>query len=252
MSTESAVSSVVISRTPAIANKPKPFKGERDALIVSNFLTRMKTHMYRFDFKGELDQITYFGDFLEAEAAQWYGSFSIDFLQTCTFDEFLLGFERKYYNANRLETLLRRIKNASQQTTVEAYNVDFAELAAAIPSTALTDHTKRTFYIEGLKPPLQHTVRNYNPQTLEDAMIIASNASEGEPAGHLQAKSLFEHPADEEDILMDVNAIHVNPSTVRRSRLTPQERMLLKKLGICFRCRAGRHMAKDCPQASSP
>ncbi|QLQ79869.1 hypothetical protein HG537_0C05180 [Torulaspora globosa] len=209
----------------------------------------MRTHLFRFEFKSDIDKIAYFGDFLEDEAAQWYDSVAFDYLQHSTFHGFLLAFERKYYNSNQIDSLLERMKCCTQKTTVSAYNTEFAALTAAVSSSILPEVSERTFYISGLKNPIKQTVHNYNPRTLEDAIIIASNS--GEWAVRRATTISTSTTAQTEDIQMAIDAISSGPADPRKVKLSNQDRLVLKKLCIYFRCRNGQYMAKECPLMSS-
>jgi hypothetical protein len=49
-------------------------------------------------------------------------------------------------------------------------------------------------------------------------------------------------------VSMAVDAISVTRLGDRHSPMTREERTRLRKNGICFHCKKGRHMAKECPE----
>ena len=218
--------------------------------------------MFRFNFQDDLDKITYFSDFLEGEAAQWYFALTRSGIRNSTFNEFLVRFQRKYYNSNAIDDVMDRMFNCCQTSSLITYNQEFGELASALPTDLFNERTRLNKYVNGLKPELKRMVRTFQPETLEDAMNIATNMAET-PNSFKQTTrtstlpygaSSYE-PMEVDSIQtepIEVDAIYKDLKNPRRQKLSSQERQLLMKLGICFRCRAGQHRANQCPNASSP
>lgn len=189
---------------PPYGNPPKPFSGRRDASKAAFFLARMQNHMIRFNFQDDLDKITHFSsDFLEGEAAQWYFALARSGIRNSTVKEFLVSFQRKYYNSNAIDDVMDRMFNCCQESTLTNYNSYSAELAAVLPTDMINEKARMS--------------KNANCQN--------------EP--------------------MDVDPSHREPKNIRKQKLSPKERQLLKKLGIWFRCRAGQHKASQCPNVIS-
>lgn len=136
------------------------------------------------------------------------------------------------------------------------------ELASALPTDLFNERTRLNKYINGLKPELKRMVRTFQPETLEDAMNIATNMAETPnsfkqttrtstlPYGTSSYEPMEVDSIETEPI--EVDAIYKDLKNPRRQKLSSQERQLLMKLWICFRCRAGQHRANQCPNASSP
>lgn len=143
---------------------------------------------------------------------------------------------------------------------MEAYNEEYSALSAAIPDTLLPPATKLSFYLSGMERSLQITVSNLNPDSLKTAMTLASNSlKEERPADWTANTDGRKKHLAEGDVLStqtEIDAIRTgnkgrrtDPSDNRRVRLTDEERRVLQKLGICFKCRDGKHLAKNCPES---
>lgn len=213
------------------------------------------------NFQNDFDKIAYFSDFLEGEAAIWFASLARSGIRNSTFDEFLVCFNRTYYNRKSIDDVMLRMFSCSQKSTLSAYNQEYTKLAAAIPSAHFDERNRVNKYIHGLKPELQKMVWSVQPETLEEAMNTALNIAET-PYSYKQTARASTLPYGTASCeRMDVDVVHMEstkadpiytgPKSSRRLKLSPQERQLLMKLGICFKCRAGQHKANQCPNASS-
>ncbi|QLQ81244.1 hypothetical protein HG537_0E06010 [Torulaspora globosa] len=235
------------------ASEPPKFSGEEEPLAVAAFLTRMSIHLRRFKFPDDYNKILYFAHCLTEEAALWFAGLTEESLRQGTFSDFMKRFEREYYNELQIDSILTQLRFYTQEGSLQAYNEKFDALAAAIPDTLLSPACKLSFYLSGLKTPLQITVSNLEPDSLETAMILASRSCRKERI-HGATYSRKDHPA-EGNTQMEIDAIRTGYKRARTDssdthKLTEEERRVLKKYGICFRCRAGKHMANKCPMAN--
>ncbi|QLQ81756.1 hypothetical protein HG537_0F05180 [Torulaspora globosa] len=229
------------------ASEPLEFSGYGEPLAIANFLTRMDQHL-QFEFSDDYDKILYFAECLTDGAAVWFAELSEESLRHSTFDDFMKQFKRRYYNEHQIDSILTQLRYCIHRESLEAYNNEFNALAAAIPDTLVSPKCKLSFYLSGLRKPLQITVKYQRPDSLKSAMILASNSCWEDHS----VKSDDLHSQMEIDtIRTGYNRRRTDSSNTRKARLTEEERKFLRKLGICFRCRDGKHMAKDCPLASS-
>lgn len=170
---------------------------------------------------------------------------------------------------------LDRVK---QHTSVLRYNHEFTTLVAQIED--MSNEDKVYAYQRGLKDHLRLEVFRQQPKTLEEAMKIAnlmdsvfmstmpSVRRTGNVASHFPAHASQAHRAPTSNsgaAPMDLS--HIAPteepagfegdaslaamSSAPLPKLTDVEREKLKKAGLCFRCRVGRHMSRDCPNAAA-
>lgn len=200
----------------------------------------MENHMIRFNFQDDADRITYFSDFLEGEAAQWFNSLARSGIRESTFEDFLACFNRTYYNKNSIDDVMFRIFSCSQKSTLRAYNQEFRELASAIPAALFDERITLNKYVHGLKPELQRMVRSFQPESLEQAMSTATNMADTplpykQPirGSTLPYGTASYEPMDVDTIHTDpteIDANHTGPRSNRRLKLSPQERQLLMKL----------------------
>ena len=163
-----------------------------------------------------------------------------------------------------------------QSTSVLRYNHEFTTLLAQIEDMSNSD--KVHAYLRGLKDQVRRDVYRKQPQTLNDAMtwanledslymssVTRSDHLAGSSRSSFQAASQqpraassnpgaapmdLSHMATEEPAVENDATLAAIP-TATLPKLTEAEREKLKKAGLCFRCRVGRHMAKDCPKAAS-
>ncbi|QLL34149.1 hypothetical protein HG536_0F04760 [Torulaspora globosa] len=165
----------------------------------------------------------------------------------------------------QVDSTLTQLRYCKQRGSLEAYNKEYNALSAAIPDELLSPKCKQSFYLSGLEKSLQITVRNLRPDSLETAMILASNSC-GEDRSAECATNTHratdtdrrkDHLADGDDLdtQKEIDAIRTgykrrrpDPSDTHRVKLTEKERRLLQKFGLCFKCRAGKHWAKNCPE----
>ncbi|KAJ1648844.1 hypothetical protein IWQ61_009879 [Dispira simplex] len=104
-----------------------------------------------------------------------------------------------------------------------------------VPEMATEDQL--SYYLNGLHLQTQHHVRTHMCQSLEEVMVKALEyeAVVTRPGAVGMPKPVTKHPS----------------TTPKLQKLTSEEKEALSRQGLCFRCRTGRHLAKDCPKAST-
>lgn len=240
--------------TPHNFDPPKAFNGRSDPLNTSYFLTTMEVHLYRIRFKNDYKKILYFGDCLTDSAASWFHMTLInDIHEDDSFETFMKLFKERYFNKHQKESLLYSLLRCRQTGSVSDYNKEFSKFSSAVPATVLPDQSKFYAYLSGLKPSIAVAVRNSRPDSLDTAMFRASNNEKSERAIELEKRSNseFENTSRRKRRSFNNNDHYQGQTYNERPRPSASERKKSRKMGICPRCRSGKHWSRDCPEAMS-
>jgi len=179
--------------------------------------------------------------YLEGEAFTWWQSYSAatsvpdwDTLRTCLI--------RRFNPLNKVQVARNKLHSWRQLKYVGSFNKTFLSIVMGIRD--ITESEKIDRYSHGLKRAISEPlcIRTYD--NLESLMTDALRI-EAAKAG------TFRYPggsASHTAALADFGVAPMDLSTIKVSKLTPEERQRCMREGLCLRCREMGHRTKDCPK----
>jgi len=179
--------------------------------------------------------------YLDGEAVTWWQSSNAatsvpdwDTLRTCLI--------RRSNPLNKVQAARNKLHSWRQLKDVGSFNKTFLSILMDIPD--ITESEKIDRYSHGLKRAIWEPlcIRSYDnfDSLMKDALRI-----EAAKAGTFRSPGgSASHPA----ALSDSGVAAMDLSTIKVSKLTPEERQRCMRKGLCLRCREKGHLAKDCPK----
>lgn len=207
--------------------KPPTFDGKEAADL---WLFQVETFLVASKVESETFSIAYASQLLQGTALRWWQSFPEKPNTWNGFKEVLLA-RFAPLSASSARDAWSRVR---QTSTLEEYISCFSDTMARVTDASEGERVQR--FKDGLKPALRNPLSLEDPTTFQEAVRKAILLNQ---RIHYLTPSPAPAPAP-----MEVDSIKLQP-------LTPEERERLRKLGLCFRCRAGKHQAKDCPKKTS-
>jgi hypothetical protein len=128
---------------------------------------------------------------------------------------------------NNAQILRHQLHYLRQTTDLEDYILRFQQISSQI--TDMSEQDKIYAFIDGLQPKLGLYVSEQNPVTLNQAIACAQRRAQFFPRMKRQSDTPERF------------------SRSRGERLSPQERTVLMKLGLCFKFHQKGHIASNCP-----
>lgn len=252
------------------APTPKPYDGKADGL--ESWLSRMRSLISYMPTVSLYDRtgVEYAILHLEGQALEVMDARVRETGDTCAGCDNWLEFAqllRDYFGpADPDITGRAKLRVLKQTGSVQQYTDAFLKLIRSMRSPP-ADLDQRELYIGGLKENPQAYVRGQFPKDLRTATTIAL----------LWDKTLYPIMSDKRPKAtspavtsstatpMDLGAIQAQPkkpqpkpkpkphapassALPKLSKLTPEERKRCDELGLCYRCREGKHFAAECPR----
>lgn len=145
-----------------VTMKPEKFNGTEDAVTVCIFLTVMSIYLWEVDScscgrLGDQGRIYYFTRRLTGKAYEWSRRVNQESL---SYVEFVKLFKRRFNGPEQIMPVLIKLRHHTQDESLESYNDKFTCFAAAIPDSWLAPQAKLSFYLDGLKEPLQENAED--------------------------------------------------------------------------------------------
>lgn len=213
--------------------------------------------------------------YLREQARVWWSSMSMeDKIANQDFEQFKQTFLAKYRPVDQARTARAKLKTLKQTTSVAAYNNEFSNVIQLIHDMSLADKLDK--YFDGLKQPVLERLPVLETFTsVADAMNAANSIDTRiyKPSGHgfnrgnfqrggynggygqqrssnkpsvqvnnVQAQDSNEYEQDE-----DKSTSGYSVNAVRFTKLTDEQRLVLRREGRCFKCRNVGHLSRDCP-----
>lgn len=155
-------------------------------------------------------------------------------------------FLKKWGPVDASGSAYNKLDNLTQTSTVEAYNNAFNNL---LDQCEVNEAHSRHIYVKGLKQRIgdEVYVKWGTGATLAELM---DQASELDARMHRRGmlRNVNNGPAATAGGPTPMELGAVLPAKRDRPKLSQEERERLKSQGLCFRCKIGKHLARDCPE----
>jgi len=144
---------------------------------------------------------------------------------------------KEFTPAGHAESVQDRWANMRQTSSIADYNSRFLAILLELPLPFRHEDLLLDKYIRDLRPATQKEVRFREPQSYSAAMKLAVMAdSILFPSRSTTSKNL---------------SPSVSSSPRRLGKLTEEERLYLRSINGCFKCRKPGHIASNCPMKST-
>lgn len=241
--------------------KPKPYTGAIDADACLNFIDNQEEYFNIVDLHQD-SWVKYTAVSLEGEAKAWWRSSGLKL--DSTWKAFEAAFIAYHTPPNAVAAARQELNNLRQKgLTINEYTHKFRRLLRLIP--AMDAETALYIYTMGLEPETSKEVRLRQPSTMEQAVHQAAIVH---AILHPNGPTTTANPAPlptSTATAMEVDNLSTVINHIKRptaswdknstlganmhrplSKLTPQEKARLMKIGGCFKCRQRGHMAANC------
>lgn len=225
-------------------NKPEPFKGDRNENIDA-WIFQFEQYFGMTAIPQD-QRVAFAASFLNGRAAAWWRikyNEMVNLEVETDWDVFLQNLRRQFKSANSELIARQRIRNLKQTTSVEEYAFNFRALLNDLPDMHPNDALFQ--FQAGLKPDIALQVGMSNPLNLQEAERTAQNVDEI-MFRHRQANHGRHFKQAHPSRTPSSSATPMELGNVQVAPLTADERERLRRDGICFRCRRGKHLARNC------
>jgi hypothetical protein len=192
-------------------------------------------------------RIEFTATLLKEHAALWYRLQCLrhDGHPYATWDEFRTALKQTFTPVNQEKRARDRLASLRQTTSAQRYIQEFTSLCLEISDLHSTEQLDR--FVRGLKPHVRREVELRDPKTFDEATTIAERVDQISFAATRTKPIQGSRPSTSSGPQpMELGAMRTVP-TVKKTRLTPEERQDLRQRKACFYCRESGHMMADCP-----
>jgi hypothetical protein len=230
-------------------NKPKPYKGELDAIACLNFIENQEEY-YEIMRLSNDEWVKYTSVNLEDDAKAWWRDSGLKF--NTPWKDFRKAFIDAFTPPNTDSAARDELAKLRQgKMSVAEYTSRFRRLMRLAPS--LDNKSTIWYYTGGLEPRTSQEVRLRQPETIHQAIhqatIVHSILFPAPPTtvGSTATPTIS-------DMAMDLDNIRLNAHKNRQPlrKLSEAERAELIRTRGCFKCRRPGHRASECRSAPSP
>jgi hypothetical protein len=225
-------------------SKPPSFGGDRGE-SVDTWIKQVERYFRLSDIPEE-DQVEWGASFLTKNAASWFeveNQRAETAGNNLTWITFARAIRKRFKPVNAEENARERLGRLKQTGSVTAYAHAFRILMQDLPD--MHENDALHYFKKGLKENVAIQVGLRNPLNVPEAEQMAETID----------NILYEHRNSREyakpyptPSRKPGGPTPMEIDTNTRQPLTEKEREKFRKEGICFYCREGKHLAKECPK----
>ena len=253
---------------------PEKFAGKSTA-VARYFLQQCENYAAICPFASPDQEIRWMLQLLEGDASHWANEQQAQYQQVpppahlgdrvLFVDEFKARWTDPFESEKALDRILKG--HITQRTSVKIYNDQFNEALSLTTQTG-TDAAILRSYETGLKPTVRNAaavalIANPNINFHDRQMLMVrldetlmQTRAQTNPTS--QRRYVSTSPTSAPSIPGTATPAPSTPTSTpikveiarQYTRLVPEERERLKRIGACFRCRERGHMAHQCPRNS--
>lgn len=265
--------------------QPERYNGSRNRQVIDNWIASVDSYFALTNAQPP-NVYHYLNTIFVDDAATWfrfhYRAETAAEVQWATVKEHVKGY---FLPPNYDRRLRDEWAYLRQTSTVAEYYTRFTGLAMQLQLDPADQVPLIDKFIRGLKSKTRTEVELRDPQTLEDATKIADRfdtivyRDQGTPSSQ---KYFWQKPFQNDDTRgepMQLDTLRISPSAKQTSKdlidtttkstihidaiktkphfnnklqkLTDEERIHLRSINACFKCRKQGHMARECPSKST-
>lgn len=183
--------------------------------------------------------------YLVDNAATWWRYVSIENERknvTWSWNDFVEGLRTQFRPISAEKVARNRLNTLRQTASVASYTNTFRNLMIEVPTMAEED--KLEYYLKGLKNDIHERVALQIPKSLAEACNMAQAIDNIRFQIRIQNATRYTQPTTSD--LIRTTPMEID--TIRKGKLTEQEREHLRKIGGCFFCREIGHLSRNCPK----
>ena len=219
------------------ANRPSAFTGKPGT--VDAWVAHMDTYVAGASDTAALAIVK---TYLEGEAFSWLRSHEADH-EVRDWPALREALQRRFNPLNKVQAARDLLHKWKQVKDVATFNKSFQTIVMSIPDITTAEKIDR--YSRGLKSYIWESLCTKGYTDLESLMVDALKVEAAKRGGARITGNGGSHAngpsSRSEAVPMDISAINV-------PKLTPEERKRCMREGLCLRCRAKGHMARNCPK----
>ena len=221
--------------TSAKPYKPSPFSGKVGT--IDSWCAHMDSYLTGTD---PAEAVRIACTYLEGEAFSWWHTYR-DQADVKDWTTLRAALVRRFNPLNKVQAARNKLHSWRQIKDVGAFNKSFLAIVLDIPD--ITEEEKIDRYSRGLKRDIWERLCTKSYEDLESLMTDALRVEAA-----LAGSSRVSPPANPPKQQAGTGAAPMDLSSVKVEKLTPEERQRCMREGLCLRCRAKGHLAKDCPK----
>lgn len=250
-----------LSAAPLKLKTPEEYSGKRDATTIDRWLFRV-AYYCRCNGWDEFQWVMYAGSLLTGSASNWWQSYltKLGFPNTAvniSWDSFAKAVRTKFTPALDADHAKDRLHECRQRTSASRYVQEFEEIRQTIRDEKL-DFLHAFVY--GLKPELRANVRIKQPETLEEAQLIAVEFDEAfyprnsSKVQHRQFSGRhFTAPQPQSQVVpMELGLVNQRRSPHKSKHNSKPAVASNGRQITCFNCNELGHYRSDCPRLKRP
>lgn len=214
-------------------NKPAPFSGRTGA--IDAWASHMDTYVAKATAEEALLVAT---SYLQGEAFTWWQTFTGK-SEVTSWPTLREALKLRFNPLNKVQAARDLLHKWKQMKDVASYNKSFQSIILDIPEITMAEQIDR--YSRGLKSYIWEALCLKQYDTLDAVMRDALKVEAAKRGARRVTNTEGAAAATNGPVPMEI-------SNVQLGKLTPEERKRCMREGLCLRCRAKGHMAKDCPK----
>jgi len=244
--------------------QPEKYNGNRDFQTIDNWIASVDSY---FTLTGAEPPAVYhyLNTIFSGEAATWFRyTYRNTTPDAVTWEQVKKDLREYFITPNHARHLRDQWAYARQTGSVLQYHAYLAQLAMQIGG--ITDEVFIDKFIRGLKPNTRTELEFRDPKTIAEAVKWAdtynarytkkdtssyqpynSSSYQEDNRGEPMQLDLLRTNNDDAPSSIQIDALNTKSQPSKFKKLSDAERVHLRSIGACFKCRKQGHMARECP-----